>query len=290
MKYNITYITVFVLLFVSCDKISFLKKKDTVVRDEPIIASVGDVHLYLSDLKDVVPKKIPRKDSIILVKSFINSWAKKQLLLLKAEKNISLVNSNRIDLLVKNYKESLYINGYKENLINQQLDTLISEQEIKDYYTKNKDNFRLNEELLQMKFIYFGKDFLDKKEAIEKFKSDEEEDLEALEYLTINFKDYSLRDSTWVTFDKFLLKIPPFRYYSKEKLLKKSKFIQKEDSLGVYLVAVNNVLKRNDVAPLSYIKNNIKQLILHKRKIELVKEIEKTLINDAIKNNEFKEY
>ncbi|WP_442266238.1 hypothetical protein ACSIGC_00560 [Tenacibaculum sp. ZS6-P6] len=279
------------LTLLSCDKIKdFISTKDTGAINEPIVASVGEVNLYLSDVVNVVPKGTSKNDSLVLIKSYINTWAKQQLLLKKAEENISDVNNKQINELVKNYKESLYINGYKESLINQQLDTLISEESIQKYYTNNKDNFRLNEELLQLKYIYFGKDFLDKQEAVKKFQSTTIEDLEDLENLTINFKDYMLRDSSWVSYDDVLLKIPPFRYESKEKLLKKSKFIQKEDSLGVYLVAVNNVLKRNEIAPLSYIRNNIKQLILHKRKIELVREIEKTLINDAIKNNEFKEY
>ncbi|WP_299620533.1 hypothetical protein [uncultured Tenacibaculum sp.] len=278
------------LSLISCDKIKEFTSRSDDKSDDQVIASVGEVELYLSDVKSVVPKGTPKNDSLVLIKSFINTWAKQQLLLKKAQENISEVNNNQIDALVKNYKESLYINGYKESLINQQLDTVVTEQSIQKYYTNNKDNFRLNEELLQLKYIYFGTDFLDKKEAIKKFKSDEIEDLEGLENLTINFKDYMLRDSSWVSYDDVLLKIPPFRYESKEKLLKKSKFIQKEDSLGVYLVAVNNVLNRNDIAPISYIRNNIKQLILHKRKIELVREIEKTLINDAIKNNEFKEY
>ncbi|WP_299709601.1 hypothetical protein [uncultured Tenacibaculum sp.] len=278
------------LSLLSCDKIKEFTSRSDDKSDDQVIASVGEVELYLSDVKSVVPKGTPKNDSLVLIKSFINTWAKQQLLLKKAQENISEVNNNQIDALVKNYKESLYINGYKESLINQQLDTVVTEQSIQKYYTNNKDNFRLNEELLQLKYIYFGTDFLDKKEAIKKFKSDEIEDLEGLENLTINFKDYMLRDSSWVSYDDVLLKIPPFRYESKEKLLKKSKFIQKEDSLGVYLVAVNNVLNRNDIAPISYIRNNIKQLILHKRKIELVREIEKTLINDAIKNNEFKEY
>ncbi len=275
----------------SCDKIKsldiFTKKEE---RKEPVVASVGETNLYLSELEDVIPKGISDNDSIVLAKSYINTWAKQQLLLQRAEENISEVNSNNINELIKTYRESLYINGYKESLIKQQLDTIISEQSILNYYESNKENFKLNEELLQIKYVYFGNDFLDKEEAIEKFKSNEEEDLEDLETLTINFKDYQLRDSTWITYEKLLLKIPPFRYETKEKLLKKSKFIKREDSLGVYLVAVNNVLRRNDIAPLSYIENNIKQLILHNRKIELVRDIEKTLINDAIKNNEFKEY
>ena len=287
------FVIIFLSLFVigSCDKLKsldlFTKKEE---RKEPIVASVGETNLYLSELASVIPRGISRNDSIVLAKSYINTWAKQQLLLQKAEENISEVNSKKIDDLIKAYRQSLYINGYKESLIKQQLDTIVTEEAILTYYENNKENFKLNEELLQIKYVYFGNDFLDKKEAIEKFKSEEEEDLEDLESLTINFKDYQLRDSSWTTYDNVLQKIPPFRYEAKENLLKKSKFIKREDSLGVYLVAVNDVLLRNDIAPLSYIENNIKQLILHKRKIELVRDIEKTLINDAIKNNEFKEY
>ena len=87
-----------------------------------------------------------------------------------------------------------------------------------------------------------------------------------------------------------MLKIPKFEENPKELLLKKTKFIQKEDSLGVYLVTVKNVLERNDIAPLNYITPTIKQMILHKRKLELIRDIEKTLINDAIQNKYFKEY
>jgi hypothetical protein len=83
-----------------------------------------------------------------------------------------------------------------------------------------------------------------------------------------------------------LLKLP----FSKEKMLKKTKFIQKQDSLGLYLVAVKDVLLRNNIAPLSYIKPTIKQMILHKRKIELIRDIEKIIVKDATQNKNFKTY
>jgi hypothetical protein len=77
---------------------------------------------------------------------------------------------------------------------------------------------------------------------------------------------------------------------NKKTLLKKSNFIEKEDSLGLYLIAINNVLKRNDIAPISYVKPTIKQIILHKRKLELLRKIEVELLNDAIKNQNFERY
>jgi hypothetical protein len=56
------------------------------------------------------------------------------------------------------------------------------------------------------------------------------------------------------------------------------------------LASIKDVLQRNETAPLSYIKTTLKEMILHKRKIELIRDIEKIIIKDAIKNNNFKTY
>lgn len=283
------FAVVFVLfLLFSCDYIN-LQTKEEKGMQQPI-ASVFDAKLYPKDVQLILPINYTKQDSIVLVKNYINSWAKQQLLLKKAEENISEANNKSINNLVNTYKQSLYINDYKERLIKQQLDTVLTTEELQAYYNSNKENFKLNEHLVQLKYIQFGKDYLDKKDAIKKFKSTKEEDLESLENQLINFKSYQLRDSSWLTVNEVLTKIPPFKTVPKEKLLKISKFTQKEDSLDVYLVAVKNVLKPKDIAPLSYIVPQIKQLVLHKRKLELIREIEKTLINDAIKNQHFKEY
>ncbi len=275
------------IFFISCEYLGIHPKGIEEV--EPPIATVYQTKLYKKDIENMLPKNISKNDSLVLVKSFINSWAKQQLLLKKAEENVSERNNNKINSLVEEYRQSLFVNNYKERLIKQQLDTIIAKTEILEYYHKNKENFKLNEELLQLKYVHFGNGFINKKSIIKRFKSTKEADLEILENQTINFKSSRLRDTTWVTVEELMLKIPPFATEPKEKLLKISKLIQKEDSLGVYLVAVKDVLKRNEVAPLSYIEPKIKQLILYKRKLELIREIEKTLINDAIKDKHFKE-
>lgn len=282
-----TLLFLVVLLIVSCDIISLKTKKVTQHRP---IATVYNKNLYKKDIEELLPKGITKKDSLVIVKGLINSWAKQQLLLAKAEENISGVNSDKIEGLVNSYKKSLYINGYKERLIKQQLDTIVNQKEINLYYQKNKENFKLNEELLQFEYICFGKDFLDKEEAIKLFKSSKEEDREDLERYLLNFKSYRLQDSTWVSLSTLKKKVPPFKAETKHSLLKISKYIQKEDSLGVYLVAVKNMLPKNATAPLIFVSPRIKQIILHKRKLELIREIEKTLINDAIQNKNFKEY
>ena len=286
MNKNFAYISIISLLS-SCQYFDLEQKSND---DSRLIASVYNINLYEKDIIDLIPTNSTKEDSLLLVKSIVNSWAKQQLLLKKAEDNLTREDRDKNIRLVQDYRRGLLVNGYKERLIKQRLDTLISEEEIENYYDANKQNFRLNEELIKIRYLHFGIDILNRKTIVKLFKSEDYDDLAALQNQELNFKGLSLNDSTWVKVDDVLLEISKFIEYPREKLLKKIKFIQKEDSLGIYLVAVKDVLKKNDIAPINYISPTVKQIILHRRKLELIRKIEKTLIDDAIQNKNFKEY
>ncbi len=269
-------------LFLSCDL--FKIKKETSAKE--IVAIVNTEKLFKTDFINILPKNIHKIDSHVMAKSYIHDWAINKLLLEKAKNNSSSQTMNQINGLVKDYRESLLINNYKEQLIKQKLDTVITEEELKEFYLSNKENFKLNEELVKIKFLHIDNNINDKNKILALFKSDDILDLEELEKQELSFKFHQFNDSIWRELDNVLLKLP----FSKKKLLKKTKFIQKQDSLGLYLVAVKDVLERNSTAPLSYVTSTIEQMILHNRKIQLIRKIEKTIIKDAIQNNNFKIY
>lgn len=269
-------------LFLSCDL--FKIKKETSAKD--IVAIVNTEKLFKTDFINILPKNIHKIDSHVVAKSYIHDWAINKLLLEKAKNNSSSQTMNQINGLVKDYRESLLINNYKEQLVKQKLDTVITEEELKEFYLSNKENFKLNEELIKIKFLHIDNNINDKKKILALFKSDDILDLEELEKQELSFKFHQFNDSIWRELDNVLLKLP----FSKKKLLKKTKFIQKQDSIGLYLVAVKDVLERNSTAPLSYVTSTIEQMILHNRKIQLIRKIEKTIIKDAIQNNNFKIY
>lgn len=270
-----------IFLIYSCESLGLQQKE--IVIDKPI-ASVFDRDLFKKDIELLLPNNVAREDSVILIRSIINSWAIKELLLKKAEENNSQNENSEINTLVREYKQALLINGYKERLVKQQLDTVVAFKDIENYYLSHRNNFKLNEELIKVRYLHFSIDLIDKKEVSEFFKKGSLEDLEELELRQLSFKSIMLNDSIWTPLENVLLKTP----FSRENLLKKSKFIQKEDSLGLYLVTINDVLFRNDIAPLSYVKSTIKQIILHQRKLELIRDIEKIIVNDAIQNKSFK--
>ncbi|UMB54392.1 peptidyl-prolyl cis-trans isomerase [Lutibacter sp. A64] len=282
MKQLAVYICLFFMLL-SCNY--FTIKDDT----REAVARVNDTYLYKKDLKNVVSAGVSKTDSILLVNNFINNWIKQQLLLEKAQINLEN-KTEEFDVLVKTYREDLFINSYKEAVVKQYLDTTITENDIQEFYSKNNQNFKLNEELLKLKYIKIGKDIYNKESVIKLFKSSKKSDLDSLHSVEMALKSHHLNDSVWVKYTDLILKVPILKNEDKNQLLKKDNFIEKEDSLSLYLVAIKDVLKRNEIAPTSYITPTIKQMILHQRKLLLLRNIEETLIDDARKKQQFETY
>ena len=233
-----------------------------------------------------MPIGLPAEDSLLYRNNFIKMWATKELLLEKARINVD-DRDGEIKELVRNYEQELLIDRYRKALLQQELDTVITEVDTDDYYEANKNVYRLNEELMQLRYIHFSSDLSDKKDLIKLFKSKDPEDLEELIARELEFYSFSFNDSIWVIYRDVEKKLAFLR---DEKHIKKNQFLQKEDSLGAYLLVVKGMRYRNDIAPKEYVIPTIQQMILHKRKLELMNEIEKTIMVDAINNKQFEQY
>lgn len=264
--------------FFSCDYLSFEKKE---VRNATLATFEGS-DLRFDDIKERLPSGMSRNDSILMVKQLVDNWALQQVLLKKAEENNTQSVNEEISVLVEEYRRSLLINRYKEQLIRQELDTLVKDSDIANYYENNKNNFRLSEELVQLRYLSFDKNIINKKDVIKSFARGSIDDLEDLESQQLSFKQIMLNDSTWYSLNNVLKETNFYR----NELLKKSELVQKEDSINLFLAVVTQVLGKNEIAPQPYIKDNIKQILLHKRKLEVIREIEKILLKDAIKNKQ----
>ncbi len=271
-------------MLMSCEYISF---RDTVKNEA--IARVNDNYLYYTDIKDLLPENVTEEDSIALVKNYIYLWAKKQLLLYKAEQNLN-IDKEEFEKLVKEYRDDLYINEYREAVLNQYTDTLITDADIKKYYATNKESFHLSEELVKLSYIFIGKEIQNPAEFTRLFSSGRTKDLEKIIDNEYKLKAYNFNDSTWIRYSELQQKLPILRYTDKSSVLKSTGLIQKKDTIGIYLLKIKGVLTTDDIAPINYVYSNIKQMILHKRKQELSQKIEETLIKDAIKNKQFEEF
>lgn len=282
MKKIFLYI-LFIFILQSCDYFTF--KKDNRIQ----IARVNDTYLYKDDLEGLFNSDLTKQDSTLLVNSFVNNWVKQHLLLAKAQLNLEN-NQEDFESLVTKYREDLYINSYKEAVVKQYLNYEVTEKDLDSFYNQNKQNFKLNEELIKLKYIKIGKNLINKDQIINLFRSSKKKDLDTLQARSIFLKSNHLNDSIWVKINDLYSKVPILKTIDRESLLKKDNFIQKEDSLSLYLISIKQVLNRNEIAPKSYIAPSIKQMILHQRKLQLLKNIEETLIEDAQNKKQFEIY
>ncbi len=271
------------LIVVSCQKFKNQIKKEAIAR-------VNDNYLYKDDIKKLVPKDMSAGDSTNIVNNYINTWATRQLFIDKAKLNLTQEELEEFNDLVENYQSTLYINAYKNAVINKSINMEITEQDLQSYYDQNLKNFNLNEELVKLRYLHLPPDYANIVATKQQFNRFNEEDVEELRGKKIEYLTYSLNDSAWIKLDQVLSKIPILKKQDRAKLLKSGKYMQLRDSTGVYMVKIKDVLKRNEIAPIEYIKPTIRQIILNKRKLELIKKIEKDITRDAVENKQFEVY
>ena len=281
---SFTSCTAVLFLIFSCEGL-FQQETDT----EPL-ARVGNTYLYKSDIKPLLGSSMTKQDSISFVTNYVNNWAVKQLLFSKAQINLSEEQIEEFNRLVANYRVDLFTRAYKEALVLSGEDTTITVSQLKEFYEQEKDNFVLKEKLVQLRFIELPQQFLNKGEVTEKLKRFNEEDLIYLDSVGVQFRKLNFNDSLWVPVSRVIREIPPISYDNEARYLKKSQFFELEDSIGVYLGKVSNVLAINEIAPLSYIEPTIRQVLLNRRKLDYMRRLETEILDEAVKQNEFEVY
>ncbi len=280
---NIFVLLTLVLFCYSCD---FLKQND----NQSPLARVNDSYLYTNQINHLVFEGLSKQDSTSLVQNFIKRWATQRLLVDGAIVNLSEEKQQAFNALVNQYKNDLYAKAYTEALIRRSIDTVVTAKAAEEYYNKNKAVFKLNEALVKFRYVHLDENLINYDEIKEHFKRYNKNDKKLLDSISIQFKSYSLNDSIWIKLAHVINKIPAVNTKNKNELLKKTNLVQLKDSLGVYLIHINDVLVRNDTAPMEYVKPTIKQIVINKRKLELIKELEKDITKDAIKNKQFEIY
>jgi hypothetical protein len=257
---------------------------------EKSIAKVNEVILYESDLIKHLPKKLTYNDSVLFVTQFINNWATKQLLKQRAILNLESSKIQLFEEMANDYKLELYSNAYLNALIAKKLDTIIPNSELDTLYKYSKKNYTLNEVLLKYRYIILEKDYKDIESVKKKFIRYNFNDKIILDSLSIQFTSFNLNDTLWVKKNKLEENLPILKIGNNIELLKKSNFLQFEDSIRVYLVQINDLLKRHDQAPQQYVEKTLEQIVLNKRKLRLIKQLEIDVRKDAIQNKELQIY
>lgn len=270
----------FVFTF-SCNK---FKREDN-KNSEKIIARVYSRNLTLADVKNIVPKGTSHNDSITIIRNYIQNWTRQQVVLKKAEDNLS-ADDKDVEKKLEEYRNSLITYIYESELIRQKMDTTINDQEIESYYNEHPNNFQLKDNIIKVLYLRVPKNAPKLDKVRNWYKSDSPKDRKQLEEYCFQFaQDYNFNDGDWLLFDDLLKKVP-IETYDKEQFLRNNRFIEIPDSSTIYLVNIKGFKIKESQSPLSFERDNIRNLIINKRKLDMIRDMEKAAYDNALKDHE----
>jgi hypothetical protein len=268
-----------------CITATYSCKKNTEVKQRVAVAKVYDTYLYLSDIKHIFPEKVTKQDSIQLATTFINTWIKTQLLLRQAENNLT-PEQRDVDQQVLAYKSSLLIYKYEEQMLAQKVDTVVKDAEIEEYYNNNTPNFVLEENLVKALFLKIPKTAPDIDKVKIWYKSENIEEYKKLDSYCYNYAvKYHTFNDNWVVFNMVQLDLP-HKIENEDEFLKNNSYIEQEDNEFYYFILIKNKNQKGSLAPLTFVRNKINDIIINKRKVEFLNNLESNIFNDAQKNYE----
>ena len=273
---------ILILLIISCE----LENNS---KEEPI-ARVNDNFLFFSEIQESLDENMSQNDSMLAVYNAINNWASKKLLYEKAIFNLSNSKQNELDLLVKSYASDLYISNYEKEWLKTRVDTIVSNDQLQSYYNENKNKFRLRQDILLARFIELPIENFNKTQIVRSFRRLNFQDKIYLDSISLQFKSSFINDSVWLRPELFFNKFKIENKIKYNRYLRKKSFFEIKDLESLYLVYISDILRKNDYAPMSYVKPTLVQILLNKRKLEMKKQLKTDILKQGISENNFEIY
>lgn len=272
------YIVIIVGLFVaSCEEVAFLKLGE---KDDPI-AVVGESSLYMEDLKNISFQGMTASDSVEFLKAHVNKWVVTQL---KKEKSHQLMTEQELEDIerkIEDYRNSLLTFSY-ERALAAEVDTLVTEAQLNDYYNENRSKYRLIGPVVKAKIVAYPKSYKQKVKLKKIVVSNDEDAYYDLVDMSkkgdLEFYDYT---KEWFYFKDILQKIP-FSDNKVDELLKRDKFWDIADEEVNYMVSIQHYLLTGDYVPQEMVEGRLKSAIINGRRKDFIEQMEDTLLINSI--------
>jgi hypothetical protein len=250
------------------------------------VARVYDQYLDWEEIEANIPEELMGVDSIRFVQNFAEDWIKKQLIYRKAQDNLSAEDID-IEQQLEEYKRTLYTYQFEQEIINQNLDTLVTDEQIENYYKSHPGDFELKDNIIKVVYVKLKKD-APKLNLVKKwYRSESTKDRMALEdYCHQYAENFFMNDDSWLMFDDLLKEIP-IQTYDQESYLRNNRFVELNDGNYLYLVNIKGFKIKEGISPLSFERENIKKILLNQRKLKMVDDLHTSLYQKAANDKDF---
>lgn len=285
MLNSFKYIFIVVLfgLIISCDYFNKTEVEDNAV------ARVGSIFLNHSDIAEVIPKDASKADSLLIANNYIQNWIKEQLVLEKAELNLKDEQRN-FEKQIQDYRKTLLIYSYENQLINEILDTNVSTEEIADYYKENHQVFVLKNDIVKVRYLKVSRNAPNIKKIKKYYNSKDSVELNKLKELAHQYAEqFHFNDNEWILLNEIRKEVPNSANID-GNFLRGNKSVILEDSLSMHFIYFLDFKLEKDVSPLSFETENIKSMIINKRKLKLLHQVKNDLYEQALNKKDIEIY
>lgn len=251
--------------------------------EQKVLAEVYGEKLLQAEVDQLLGADLSYEDSVFIVKEYINSWVKRQVVLHES-KTVLSENERDKSRQLQAYLNDLLSYETLNKLAVQQIDSNFSDQELMDYYQANLDEFELSENIIKLVFFKLPSSLENINELWEKFNSDQ---LNYEEFKTIAIQhggNYSTDSGSWVFFNDILKEIP-IDTYSEEHFLNNNKNIKINEGTYRYFVKILDFRIKSGISPFELERERVKKILFVKEQKETVKKIETELVEKAYNSN-----
>ncbi len=254
------------------------------------IAEIDNAVLFYDEIPLLIQKGINEADSVAIIHNYINKWAKRELLLQKAEENLAPDMKADITRQLEETRSNLVIYQYQRQMMLEKMDTVISDTEMENYYSANGKGFILNSNIVKALFIKLPVETPDLDKVRRLVRSNNQNDLQQLESFCYQFAEkFDDFNEKWIPMSRLSVELQE-DIDNEENFLKRNTFFETRDSASLYLISIRDYRLRTTLAPFEYIKDDIKRIIWNTRRFEFIQSLENGIYNDALKKNSFKIY
>ena len=254
----------------------------------PLVATVYGHELHRSDLEGLVGEGVSSEDSAAIISNYVEQWIRQTFILTKAEKNIN----DNFDRQLQDYKNSLLTYAYEQQIINQLLDTNISNEQIAEYYEQHRGDFHLKNAIVKAVYVMAPtkSPVLPKlKKIISQSNFDESDIVELEETATRNGMTGHYDADSWMPFYT-LQGAVPITTYNENLYLKQNRTIVLNDDNTTYLVRILDYKVGDEISPLELQAENIRSILLNHRKLDILNRLQSDLLAEAEKSDNVKRY
>ncbi len=261
-----------------------------VKKDKPEDRALAKVHnktLFLSEMDGMFPEGTTGEDSMLIINAFVERWIREALLLHEAEKNIP--SDLNIDKLVRDYRASLVRHNYEKIIVEQLLDSIVTADELLEFYDQHQVQYQLESPIVRCHLIKISLTAPD----VERVKTlwnniaKQESYLQLVDYCAQYAQAHLLEDSAWYRIDDVAAAFPP-GMIATENVSRRE--VVHQDNDYQYYLRILEVKNKNEIAPLSFVEDEVRKIILRNRKIKLLEDKKEEMYELEMRRNNIKIY